>query len=189
MSLHIASVDISKLCVPASFHSSARKHGVADEDIEHAIDNVMSIDDQDDDTRLYLGPARNADLLEVVTIIRDDGSELVIHAMKMRPKYRRLLPGGLTMARKKAHGKTAGGKPITDDLIDKLAKKAEAGYDVEETLRRRPGRPTIGSAPALVESVRLDPELREALDVRAKRDHEATSSVIRKALRQYLQAG
>lgn len=74
-------------------HSSARKHGVADEDIEHAIDNVMSIDDQDDDTRLYLGPARNADLLEVVTIVRDDGSELVIHAMKMRPKYRRLLPG------------------------------------------------------------------------------------------------
>jgi hypothetical protein len=74
-------------------HSSARKHGVADEDIEHAIDNVMSIDDQDDDTRLYLGPARNADLLEVVTIVRDDGSELVIHAMKMRPKYQRLLPG------------------------------------------------------------------------------------------------
>lgn len=66
---------------------------MADEDIEHAIDNVMSIDDQDDDTRLYLGPARNADLLEVVTIIRDDGPELVIHAMKMRPKYRRLLPG------------------------------------------------------------------------------------------------
>lgn len=66
---------------------------MADEDIEHAIDNVMSIDDPDDDTRLYLGPARNADLLEVVTIVRDDGSELVIHAMKMRPKYRRLLSG------------------------------------------------------------------------------------------------
>lgn len=93
------------------------------------------------------------------------------------------------MARKKTHGKTASGKPITDDLIDKLAANAEAGYDVEEILRRRPGRPTIGSAPAQVESVRLDPELREALDQRAKRDHEATSSVIRKALRQYLQAG
>jgi hypothetical protein len=74
-------------------HSSARKHGVADEDIEHAMDNAMSIDDQEDETRLYLGPARNAEVLEVVTIIRDDGSELVIHAMKMRPKYRRLLPG------------------------------------------------------------------------------------------------
>lgn len=40
---------------------------------------------------LYLGPARSADLLEVVTVVRDD-EELVIHAMKMRPKYRRLLP-------------------------------------------------------------------------------------------------
>ena len=74
-------------------HPAARKHGVAEEDIKHAIDHAMSIDDQDDDTRLYLGPARNADLLEVVTIVREDGSELVIHAMKMRPKYRRLLPG------------------------------------------------------------------------------------------------
>lgn len=55
--------------------------------------NAMSIDDQDDDTRLYLGPARDAELLEVITIIRDDGSELAIHAMKMRPKYLRLLPG------------------------------------------------------------------------------------------------
>jgi hypothetical protein len=53
----------------------------------------MSSDDQEDDTRLYLGPARNADLLEIVTIVRDDGSELAIHAMRMRPKYRRLLPG------------------------------------------------------------------------------------------------
>lgn len=86
------------------------------------------------------------------------------------------------------HGKTASGKPITDDLIDKLAEKAEAGYDVEETLRRRPGRPRIGSGPARVESVRLDPELREALALRAERDHEAASSVIRKALRQYLRA-
>jgi hypothetical protein len=64
------------------------------EDIEHAVAQAMAIDDQDDDTRLYLGPARNADLLEVVTIVRDDGSELAIHAMKMRPTYRRLLPGG-----------------------------------------------------------------------------------------------
>lgn len=31
-------------------------------------------------------------MLEVVTIAREDGSELVIHAMKMRRRYRRLLP-------------------------------------------------------------------------------------------------
>ena len=75
-------------------HPSARKHGIADEDIEHAAAYAMVIEDQDDDMRLYLGPARTADLLEVVTIVRDDGSELAIHAMKMRARYRRLLPGG-----------------------------------------------------------------------------------------------
>ena len=74
-------------------HPSARKHGIADEDIEHAIDNAMAIDDQEDDVRLYLGPARNADLLEVGTIIRTDGTELAIHAMRLRPKYRGLLQG------------------------------------------------------------------------------------------------
>jgi hypothetical protein len=56
--------------------------------------HALAIDDQDEDSRLYLGPARSADLLEVVTIVRDDASELAIHAMKMRPKYRRLLPEG-----------------------------------------------------------------------------------------------
>jgi hypothetical protein len=75
-------------------HSSARKHGIADDDMQHAAENAMPIEDQDDDTRLYLGPARNAEILEVVTIVRDDGSELAIHAMPMRAKYQRLLPGG-----------------------------------------------------------------------------------------------
>jgi hypothetical protein len=90
---------------------------------------------------------------------------------------------------KKTYGKTAGGRPITGDLVEKLAAEAEAGYDVEETLRRRVGRPAIGSGPASVESVRLDPELRSALAQRADRDHEPTSSVIRKALREYLRVG
>jgi hypothetical protein len=91
------------------------------------------------------------------------------------------------MAKKKTHGKTVSGKPITDELVEELSKKAEAGYDVEDSLRRRPGRPAIGSAPASVESVRLEPELRDALSQRAKRDRETTSSVIRKALRRYLE--
>ncbi len=87
---------------------------------------------------------------------------------------------------KKRYGKTASGAPITDDLVIKLAEQAEAGYDVEEMVARRGGRPPIGSAAATVESVRLDPELRDALAQRAHRDHETTSSVIRKALRKYL---
>ena len=75
-------------------HPSACKHGIADTDIQHAVAHAMTIDEQDDDTRLYLGPSRSAELLEVVTIVRADGSELAIHAMRMRPRYQRLLPGG-----------------------------------------------------------------------------------------------
>ncbi len=91
------------------------------------------------------------------------------------------------MATKKTYGKTASGKRITEDFVAEVAAEAEAGYDVEEILHRRPGRPTLGSAPASVESVRLEPELRSALTERAERDHETTSSVIRKALRRYLE--
>ena len=63
-------------------HPSARKHGIADE-IKHAVEHAMAIDDQDGDIRLYLGPSRSAALLEIVAIARDDGSELAIHAMLM----------------------------------------------------------------------------------------------------------
>lgn len=41
---------------------------------------------------LYLGAARNGDLLEVITGYRPDQSEIAIHAMKMRHKYANLLP-------------------------------------------------------------------------------------------------
>ena len=60
---------------------------------KHAIANAMVIEDQDDGTRLHLGASIAGALLEVVTIVRDDGTGLAIHAMPMRSKYRRLLPG------------------------------------------------------------------------------------------------
>ena len=74
-------------------YPSARKHGVSDADIEHAVSHAMSIDDQEDDLRLYLGPARDANLVEVTTVVHADRVEMAIHAMRMRPKYRRFLPG------------------------------------------------------------------------------------------------
>jgi Ribbon-helix-helix protein, copG family len=90
---------------------------------------------------------------------------------------------------KKTYGKTRSGTPITDEWVEEAVKEAEAGYDVDEMLRRRAGRPSMGSGPASVESVRLDPELREALSERARADDETTSSVIRTALRSYLKIG
>lgn len=90
------------------------------------------------------------------------------------------------MKPQKTYGRTPEGKLITEELVEKLSREAEAGYDVDEILRRRKGRPPLGSGPATVESVRLDPELREALARRAQSDREPTSTVIRKALRLYL---
>ncbi len=41
---------------------------------------------------LRLGPDRAGNLLEIVVLLLDDQRQLVIHAMRMRPKYRELLP-------------------------------------------------------------------------------------------------
>ncbi len=85
-------------------------------------------------------------------------------------------------------GKTRSGEPITEELLEKLTAQAEEGFDVEEILRRRGGRPPMGSSAAAVESVRLDPELSQALHDRARREGRTNSDLIREALRAYLQA-
>lgn len=88
------------------------------------------------------------------------------------------------------HGHTKSGTPLTDELIEKLADEAEAGFDVDEILGRRGkrGRPALGSGPSTVESVRLDPELKERLAQRAEKDGVPVSEVIRDALRHHLDA-
>jgi hypothetical protein len=73
--------------------SSARRHGIADDDIRHAVEHALAAGEQDDGKVLYLGPDRTASLLEVVSVIRDDGAEVVIHAMRMRAKYEPFLRG------------------------------------------------------------------------------------------------
>jgi len=94
------------------------------------------------------------------------------------------------MSEPRIHGHTKSGRAITDDDVEKLAVEAEAGYDVETLVARRNkrGRPTLGNAPASVESVRLDPELRRQLLDRAEANGTTTSELIREALRRYLRA-
>ena len=80
---------------------------------------------------------------------------------------------------------TSRGRPINDADIKRMAAEAEASYDVAE-LRPRGGRPPMGSGPAEVVPVRLDPELRAAVEARATADETTTSEVIREALRRFL---
>ena len=74
-------------------HDSARRHGIEDADIVHAVDNALGVEDagEDPDRWLVIGPDRAGNLLEVVVLVIDD-AQIAIHAMPMRPKFRRLLP-------------------------------------------------------------------------------------------------
>lgn len=94
------------------------------------------------------------------------------------------------MSKDRVYGHTRSGRPITDKEIETLVTEAESGYDVDTLLARRGkrGRPALGSSPASVESVRLDPELRDQLLKRAKTEGTTTSEVIREALRRFLKA-
>jgi predicted HicB family RNase H-like nuclease len=94
----------------------------------------------------------------------------------------------MTMAKPKTHGTAADGSPITEATVESLADEAERGYDVDQVLRRRAGRPAMGDAPASVESVRLDPELKRDLLRRAAAEGVSVSDVIRRALRDYVKA-
>jgi hypothetical protein len=74
-------------------HQSARRHGVSDADMFHAIDHSLVVDDlgEHPDRWLVLGPDRSANLLELVVLVTTAGDQVIIHAMPLRPIYRKLL--------------------------------------------------------------------------------------------------
>lgn len=74
---------------------SAFRHGVVDEDIQHALRGALAVDEIGEDPRRYLvlGPDRAGNLVELIVLDRPQGPA-VIHAMTMRSKYRHLLPEG-----------------------------------------------------------------------------------------------
>jgi len=75
-------------------------------------------------------------------------------------------------------------KPTNEELVA----EAEAGYDVDELLRRRGGQSRMNAAPSTVESLRLSPELKRDLLLRAAHDGVSCSEVIRTALEMYVRA-
>jgi len=84
--------------VTISLHDSARKHSeqhsLSDEEILYAAtwpQWVEPLSDESPQRELRLGFDLAGRLLEVVVLIFDSGNELVIHAMKARSQYARLL--------------------------------------------------------------------------------------------------
>ena len=83
--------------------------------------------------------------------------------------------------------RTTSGRTLTDADVDAFAAEvAAADYDVSDLKSRRRGRPLLGSAPAEVVPVRLDPDLRAAIEARAQADDTNSSEIVRRALRAYL---
>lgn len=73
-------------------YDSARKHGIRDDDIRHAIQHALVVADEEETSKvLYIGPDYAGNLLEIVSVLRDNGTEIVVHAMAMRPTYGPLL--------------------------------------------------------------------------------------------------
>ncbi len=74
-------------------HRSARKHGVGDQDMLHAIGHALAYEDagENPDRILVIGPDRAGNLLELVVLTTTEGRRLVIHAMPMRARFARLI--------------------------------------------------------------------------------------------------
>lgn len=80
------------------------------------------------------------------------------------------------------------GRKLTDVDIDAMAEEvATKDHDVKALKTRRRGRPLMGTGRAEVVPVRIDPELRAAMEARAQADDTTTSEVIREALRRFLE--
>lgn len=91
------------------------------------------------------------------------------------------------MSEPKTH-RTRSGRTLTEEEIETLSREvAESDYDVEALKARRRGRPSMGSGPADVVPVRIDPELRAAIEARAEAEQTTTSEIIREAIRRFLE--
>lgn len=66
---------------------SARKHGVPEHDMLHALRHHWRAFETDDDAvTMFIGPASTGGPLEVA-VLEDDGGLAVIHAMPAREKF------------------------------------------------------------------------------------------------------
>jgi len=83
--------------------------------------------------------------------------------------------------------RTRSGRTLTNEEIEAIAIEIEeTDYDVEVLKGRRRGRPPMGSGPAEVVPVRIDPDLKAAIEARAEAEHTTTSEIIRQAIRRFL---
>jgi len=76
--------------VPIQFNRSASRHGISRARATHVVQTcplpLYSPEAEDEDLVVFLGPDQDGVALEVIALELGNGL-LVIHAMKLRPKY------------------------------------------------------------------------------------------------------
>ncbi len=69
--------------------SSARKHGIDDEDLLHAYRNATDAYALEEDLMMLVGPARTGVFLEIGVVRSEEGTPVIVHAMEARPRFLR----------------------------------------------------------------------------------------------------
>lgn len=80
-----------------NIHESALKHGISSANILHAKKYAIAIFYLDQNSyemkTLIIGPDTAGNLLELVGVLRENNELIVIHAMRLRPKFFKLIDG------------------------------------------------------------------------------------------------
>jgi hypothetical protein len=69
----------------------ARKHGISDDDMLHAARTATRKIDMDEDLTMLIGPARDGTPLEIGVLDWGGEDPVIIHAMRLRPKFHRFI--------------------------------------------------------------------------------------------------
>ena len=167
---------------------SARERAVGGVDIVRVDGHDVVTGGQDDGRVLYLGSDRAGNLLEVLTALRGDGTEIVTRAMRVHRSYESLLsdPGEpdtwQSLLRPANHRRQAHRRGARADGPGGRSRARRHHVAVPP----RPARHRVG--PGGHSCLRPDPELRRARDERAATGPTNASDAVRQASRQYPQA-
>ena len=79
---------MTTIVVGVEILASARRHGISDDDIRHAVENSVAgghgVDEND--LMMLVGPDQSGNILEIGIVVTDD-IEYAIHAMRARTQY------------------------------------------------------------------------------------------------------
>ena len=89
---HLALAELARYLVKVEgdlvIAESARRHAIGEDDVLHAYNNPILVEDLDEGLVMLVGPDRAGRLLEIGVVAGSDGP-VIVHAMEARPKYLR----------------------------------------------------------------------------------------------------